>query len=187
MTIEPSRVYGPNDYIPPPSDTPIYDTFNTRNIPRGAPGKYRPYASTGGGPRSNTIRSKLYSPPANKVVKTPVGVPNFLGNRAIIINTWIIAMLIISYDEWHNLSIFPRPARLWKATEAYGLLYLFSLIDALVPLANAFAIGYTIVLLYQYYNGGITPSSAPAGGTGGTNINSGIAGIGQGITSGVGT
>jgi hypothetical protein len=83
----------------------------------------------------------------------------------MVFNAWIIAMIIIGFDEWHNLGILPRPARLWDATLVYGVLVMVGFVDVLVPIANAFALGYTFMLLFQYYQGNITP-----GGT--QNVNS---------------
>lgn len=74
-------------------------------------------------------------------------------------------MITVSFDEWHNLGILPRPARLWDTSLFYGLLVLLGFVDAMVPIVNAFAIGYTLVLLYQYYQGDLTPgggSTTPA-------------------------
>lgn len=88
--------------------------------------------------------------------------PRLLANRQVVLGSWVIAMIIIGFDEWHNLHILPRPKRLWDTSLFYGLLTLFSVADAVVPIANAFAIGYTLTLLYQYYNGGITPSTGKA-------------------------
>lgn len=63
-------------------------------------------------------------------------------------------MFIISWDDWHNHHILPRPSRMWSATWFYLILILVGMVDALVPLANALGIGYTITLMYQYYQGG---------------------------------
>jgi hypothetical protein len=73
---------------------------------------------------------------------------------------WIIAMFIVGFDEWHNLGILPRPARLWDTSLFYGLLTIAGFVDLMVPLVNALAIGYTVVLLMQYYQGNITPQGA---------------------------
>lgn len=62
-------------------------------------------------------------------------------------------MIVVGFDDWHNYHILPRPARLWYTSLTYGLLILASMADALVPLANALAIGYAIMLIWQYYNG----------------------------------
>lgn len=94
--------------------------------------------------------------------------PRLLQNRQVVLGSWAIAMIIIGFDEWHNLHILPRPKRLWDTSLFYGLLTLFSVADAVVPIANAFAIGYTLTLLWQYYNGGITPSTGEDKGKGTT-------------------
>lgn len=94
--------------------------------------------------------------------------PRLLQNRQVVLGSWAIAMIIIGFDEWHNLHILPRPKRLWDTSLFYGLLTLFSVADAVVPIANAFAIGYTLTLLWQYYNGGITPSTGKDQGKGTT-------------------
>jgi hypothetical protein len=86
-------------------------------------------------------------------VSMPKGVPAILGNRSVIFSSWAVSMVVVCFDEWHNYHILPRPARLWYTSLTFGLLVLASIPDALVPLANAFAIGFTIMLIWQYYNG----------------------------------
>jgi hypothetical protein len=83
----------------------------------------------------------------------PSGMPRFLGNRQVLVGSWFVAIGLVSWDEWHNNGILPRPLRLWDVTLVYAGLALVSVIDPLVPLANALAIGYTIVLLYQFFQG----------------------------------
>jgi len=102
--------------------------------------------------------SGLYQRAVNAVpygarsVDIPRGMPRFLGERPVLMGSWVIAMAVISYDEWKNYSRLPIPARLWETSLVYGLLAIFSMADFLVPLANAFGLGYAIMLLYQYYN-----------------------------------
>lgn len=86
-------------------------------------------------------------------VSVPQGLPQWLGSQRILGASWMAAMIIIGFDEWHNLGILPRPIRLWDTSTVYGILALVGIVDALVPLVNALAIGYTIMLLWQYYNG----------------------------------
>lgn len=83
----------------------------------------------------------------------PKYMPRWLGNQRILGASWMVAMVIVGFDEWHNLGILPRPARLWDTSIVYGLLALAGIVDIMVPIVNAFAIGYTIMLLWQYYNG----------------------------------
>lgn len=85
-------------------------------------------------------------------VNVPKGLPTFLGNRQLIIAMWIVAMIVIGFDEWHNLGILPRPSRLWYSSVVYGGLAILGIADAMVPIANAFAVGFTIMLIYQFYN-----------------------------------
>lgn len=61
-------------------------------------------------------------------------------------------MAMVSWDEWDKYHILPRPARLWDTTKVYGILAVASIADSMVPLANAIAIGFVVVLGYQYYN-----------------------------------
>jgi hypothetical protein len=70
---------------------------------------------------------------------------------------WIIAMILIGFDEWHNLNVLPRPSRLWDTSLVYGVLVMLGFVDVMVPLANALAIGFTFQLLWQYFQGNITP------------------------------
>lgn len=86
-------------------------------------------------------------------VSTPSGVPSFMGNRAGLAGAWVISMVIIGFDEWHNNGILPRPARLWSASLFYGILALVSIYEPIVPLVNLMAFGYVIMLLWQYFNG----------------------------------
>jgi len=92
---------------------------------------------------------RSYSPRAS----VPSGVPSFLGNREIIFGTWIVAIVLVTWDEWKTNNILPRPLRLWDTSLVYAGLCLLSISDPLVPLANALAIGYTLVLMYQFFTG----------------------------------
>lgn len=103
-------------------------------------------------------------PQGARQVNVPRGLPSIFGNRSIVFNAWMISMIIVGFDEWKNLHILPRPQRLWDTSLFYGLLTLFSVADMLVPIANAFAIGYTLTLLWQYYSGDITPQTTPPSG-----------------------
>lgn len=113
-------------------------------------------------------------------VNVPRGVPRFLGNRNILFMAWIIAMVLIGADEWKSHHIFPRPLRLWSATVVYGILFLLSAIDGLVPLVNALAIGFDFALGWEYYNGGISKTSTASSQSLGNNfqqVNSSIGSI----------
>jgi hypothetical protein len=84
-------------------------------------------------------------------VNPPFNLPGFLGNSDVIIYSWFIAMVIIGFDDWKNHNILPRPSRLWYTSLFYGILALVGVVDVMIPLVNALAIGYTITLLWQYY------------------------------------
>jgi hypothetical protein len=86
--------------------------------------------------------------------RVPSGVPSFLGGRMIIFGSWGAAMALVTWDEWAHNNILPRPLRLWETTMVYAGLALLSVVDAMVPLANALALGYTLVLVYQFFTGG---------------------------------
>jgi hypothetical protein len=109
-------------------------------------------------------------PAEARSVRIPSKLPKVLANRPVIFNAWIVAMVAVSWDEWHNLGIFPRPKRLWYTSVVYGLLVVVSFADAVVPVANALAIGYTIVLLSQLWSGSLTPAGKTntTGGAGGS-------------------
>jgi hypothetical protein len=150
MTIEPSAIYPPprRPYTPPGYQGGQYYVINQPP------------------PRPNFPRRVWNSvPQQNPQARIPHQLPEFLksgplNNRAVVFNMWIIAMVIIGFDEWHNLNILPRPARLWDTSLVYGLLVMLGFVDAMVPIANALAIGFTIQLLWQYYQGNITPAGA---------------------------
>jgi hypothetical protein len=115
--------------------------------------------STPSASRPNVVQRAWNAVPAqNPVARSRISAGVF-NNRSVVFNAWIVAMILIGFDEWHNLGILPRPARLWDTTIVYGLLTMLGFVDIMVPIANALAVGYTIALLYQYYNGNLTPSS----------------------------
>jgi hypothetical protein len=110
-------------------------------------------------------RPQVYSAPANlgqrainavpysaRSVSVPNGVPRFLGNRPVLFYSWMAALVIVIFDEWHTNHILPRPARLWYTTLVYAILAMVSTFDPVVPITNALGLGYTFTLLYQYYN-----------------------------------
>jgi hypothetical protein len=96
---------------------------------------------------------RLTNWPQQGQTQTPRYVPRAMGNAQMIGYAWLVAMILVGFDEWKNNGILPRPVRLWDTSIVYGLLALAAIIPPLIPLANALAVGYTIVLLWQYYNG----------------------------------
>ena len=100
----------------------------------------------------NWLKGYLAAQPRN--APTPKGIPRFLGNQKIIVYSWLVAMVVIGFDEWHNNGILPRPIRLWDTSLVFGLLALVGFIEPVTPIANALAIGYVIMLIWQYYDGG---------------------------------
>lgn len=129
-------------------------------------------------------------PSGARNVNIPNGLPRFLGDRGTIFYAWMITMAVIGWDEWHNYHIFPRPRRLWDTSLLYGLLALMSLSDMLVPLANVFAVGYSLTTLWSYYNnagpfgGPVDSASQPATGAAattqpGNKTNAGVQGVQQ--------
>lgn len=108
---------------------------------------------TGSGGASRTGGGQQNASGSRQQVPIPKGLPPMLGNRKVLFYSWIASMILVGFDEWHNYRILPRPSRLWSTSLVYGLLTLGSVVDAVVPLANAFGVGYTIMLLWQYYNG----------------------------------
>jgi hypothetical protein len=116
--------------------------------PRSGPRTEYVYVQNRGTNAAGQRRTLTYTPQRGKQYG---GVPVFLSNREVIFMAWLIAMILIGFDEWHNHGILPRPQRLWYTSLTYGILALVSGIDAVVPIANAFALGFTLVLLYQYY------------------------------------
>lgn len=102
---------------------------------------------------SNNVRQFAANHTNNSPVTIPNGLPPVLASRRTIVYSWIASMAIISWDEWHNNKILPRPARLWYATAFYLILVIFSLTNFTAAIANALAIGYMIMLAWQYFNG----------------------------------
>jgi len=109
-------------------------------------------APTGGQQRQRQQRPLLRNALLNSNVNGSTNRGGFLGGQNAIVVAWAGAMAIVSVDEWKANHILPRPSRLWWTTLTYALLCVMGAVDALTPLANALAIGYTIMLLWQYYN-----------------------------------
>lgn len=103
--------------------------------------------------KAKVTGSRITNWPQQNRGPTPRGVPSVLGNGQIIGYAWLVSMILVGFDEWKNNGILPRPVRLWDTSIVYGLLALTAIIPPLTPLANALAVGYTIVLLWQFYNG----------------------------------
>lgn len=115
-----------------------------------------PQPTPPGGPGGSGRAQRMFVdwiPGQVRQTAVPKGLPRFLGDRGTIFYAWMIAMAIVGWDDWHNYKILPRPRRLWDTSLLYGLLALLSLADAVVPLANVFAVGYAMTLLWNYYNG----------------------------------
>jgi hypothetical protein len=85
-------------------------------------------------------------------VNTPNWAPSFLGHRSVLATTWIISMVVVGVDDWHNNGVLPRPSRLWYTSLAFGLMALASIVEALTPIINLIAIGFTIMLIWQYFS-----------------------------------
>jgi membrane protease YdiL (CAAX protease family) len=124
----------------PYEEPPIYETYNMRYIPPSPP---RP---------SWISRVWARTPSQPYQVPVPAQMPGWLGDRRMIVNLWLVSMAVIAFDEWHNYGVLPRPARLWWTSLTYGLLMIAAIPDPLVPIANALALGYTLVLAYQYFS-----------------------------------
>lgn len=100
--------------------------------------------------RTSQLASKLGT--GVKQVEVPAGGPRFLGNQRTIVAAWFVSMALVCADEFKSHHIFPRPARLWYTSLVFGVLALMAFADSLIPLANILAIGYAIVLTWQFFN-----------------------------------
>lgn len=113
-----------------------------------------PTVPSGGG-RMSSINAKTVSvigQGAAQQVQVPKGIPSIFGNQSVIIMAWMIALAIIFYAEWKEHGILARPKRLWYTSLVYGILCVVGMVEAVVPLATALAVGYTIVLAWQLFN-----------------------------------
>lgn len=119
-------------------------------------------------PLSQRIPAQQQVVPSGLSDSLPYWLRGSLNNRAIVFNMWLVAMIIIGFDEWHNLGILPRPARMWDTSLLYGLLIIGGFVDLAVPIMNMLAIGFTIALAVKYFQGGITPGGSTTGTTGTT-------------------
>lgn len=142
--IQPTAVY------PPVSGSRYYQGYNTRVIPNVPP----PQAASGFNYSNSRIYRAMQTAPGGAIrVNVPNGTPRFLGSRTIILLAWAMSMTMVSLDEWHTYHILPRPARLWYTSLTYFLLALVATIDVAVPIVNLFAIGFTLAVALNYYQG----------------------------------
>jgi len=159
QTVEPTAVYNP------PRNQSTYNTYNTRTAGGNtAGGRQRGPQTRLQAPRNTAqqrqqrinrgVSDRLAGSLARGAVnaEVPAGLPKILGDSQLIILAWIGALAVISWDEWHKHHVLPRPSRLWFTTLVYGILSLMGMVPGLAPLANIMAIGYTIVLVWQYFN-----------------------------------
>ena len=147
--IEPTAIY-------PPGQSPAYNYGSWRSTQNPYQQPSEPFQAR---PPSRIVNAYNRIPNQQRRVRLQgLHVPPILSNRSVVFNMWLIAMILVGFDEWHNLNILPRPARLWNTSLVYGLLMMLGFVDVMVPIANAFAIGFTVVLLYQYFGGDLTPS-----------------------------
>jgi hypothetical protein len=112
-----------------------------------APPPPRSHSDDGGG-RPIINRTYINVPPN----KTTSAKPAFLGSQRTILFAWAIAIAFVCADEWKTYHVLPRPSRLWWTTLVYGILAIMSQVETLIPLVNALALGYSIVLVWQYFN-----------------------------------
>jgi hypothetical protein len=124
---------------------------SSTSVRTGAGGMRTEYVYVTDAKGNQTLQKNRSYQPATSV---PRGIPRFLGNRQIMFGAWAVGMALISWDEWKANNILPRPLRLWETTMVYAILALASTADFMVPICNALAIGYTLVLLYEFFTGG---------------------------------
>lgn len=130
---------------------PVYATITDKPPPRT---EYVYVQDKGAGQQQQQGgRSIRYTGGPLKKVGVPRGLPPALGNAKMVGYMWVIAMIVVSFDEWHNHGILPRPSRLWWTSLTYGILAIVGMVDPLIPLMNALALGYTLMLITQYYQG----------------------------------
>lgn len=155
MASAPEVVYvEPKGPIPTGPSEPISGRPSRLSTDTGS-GEYRPGIRdrvVSGANRLNNMRSAAREADVTLPDWMPKGT-GFLKNRTIVLWAWLGSMAVISADEWKTANIFPRPSRLWAATGVFALLAAGSMIDALVPLMNALAIGYFIMLLWEFFGG----------------------------------
>lgn len=159
--IQPTAVYPPG-YIPPPDPGGPTPAVVTNAQPPG-PGSYI---------RRGTGGIYRWASSSQLQVDIPRPLPTWLGNKRLLFVTWFASIGLVAFDEWKNYGIMPRPQRLWDTSIVYGLLMMLSSVDVMVPIANAFGIGFTMTLYYQYYgkSGQFSKPAATSGGGGGGKV-----------------
>lgn len=141
--------------IPPPQPQYVQGTVisSTYSAPTPPPRRFN-YA----GSWVNNQFQRL--PGQARQVNVPKGVPNWLGDKKIILWTWAIGMMIVIADEHYTYKMaLPRPARLWYTSLFYFLCAVVSGIDIIMPIVNIFAIGITLTLAIDFFQA--HPALAP--------------------------
>ena len=90
---------------------------------------------------------------AARQVRTPPHVPHFLGSSKVIKGAWLGSLVVVSIEAIQNYGVLPPPGRLFWISGTFMLLGVVGQIDALLPIVNALAIGFFLVLLWQYFSG----------------------------------
>jgi hypothetical protein len=136
-----------------------YDYGTSRYSSRGTTAPIADDMGGGGNPFTRTAGFiDRNSGQFNAMGTVPNGLPRFLASRQLLFVFWIVAMVLVASNEWTLFpGKFPRPARLWYTSATYGILFLASQVDGLVPICNGLGLGFMVVLLYENVTGqGIT-------------------------------
>jgi hypothetical protein len=86
---------------------------------------------------------------AVRQVQTPPHVPAILGHSGLIKACWLGSMVVVSVEAIMGYGVLPPPGRLFWISSTYALLAVAGSVDAMLPLVNALALGYLIVLIWQ--------------------------------------
>lgn len=154
--IEPTKVYKPAPATSqPPTEVITRSNRNTYDLKVNGGGSSDTGSQESGfGSRTKERINRM--PPHQSQASTngyTEGMPQFFMSRGLVFWSWAITMGVVSWDEWHNNGILPRPKRLWYTSAVFLILAGLTTFDTLTPLVNALAIGFTISVLYNYYNG----------------------------------
>lgn len=75
--------------------------------------------------------------------------------RRILLMSFFVALVIVSYQEIHDAQVIPRPRRFVSAGLVYGILGTLAPFIS-YPLAGLLGVGMVLALVWQHYAGNST-------------------------------
>jgi len=75
--------------------------------------------------------------------------------RRLLLTSFFVSLVIVSYQEVHDAHVIPRPKRYFSAGIVYGILGIIAPIISF-QIAGVFGIGMLLALIWMHYDKGTT-------------------------------